>query len=320
MPCIDFSTTKPIEIITKTLEFLTDKTKMGEGNEWILKSPATIPSFKDKCIIMGQGDGSDEIYVGIELKTHQVGTADPTQFDIRFNGFAGFDDGLTWEEQPGCIYHETLPIIPLAPQAKYFCWLTANARRFILVVQESTQYEAAYCGFMTPIAVERQYPYPLVISASAVDGEKWNSRADSHSNFVHPGGTSARETTFRLRRSDGTWESALNTKTNQTTSQLAIWPQNTSPVNVLTCLDDSVAVEQIVMFPELLYECGAGPNTKSIGPDPIGIIGQLAGVYFVGNREDLSSKDTLLYNGKPYIVFNNIDRRENDQYFCIEWF
>lgn len=314
MPCMDFSTTKPIEIITKTLEFLTDVEQMGAGNEWKLKYPATIEQFTNKCIIMGQGDGSDEIYVGIELKTGS------SQVDIRFNGFAGFDDALKWEEQPGVIYHETLPIIPLAPEAKYFCWLTATSRRFILVVQESTQYEAAYCGFMTPVAVERQYPYPLVIAGSAVDGVSWNSYGDSHSIFLHPNGKSTRESCMRLRRSDGTWESAYSTSSNQTTAQLTVWPQNTHPLNILTALDDELTVENVVMFPELLYECGQGPNVKVIGPDPIGIVGQLEGIYFVGNREDISAKDTIMYNNLPYLVFSNVDKRENDQYYCIEWF
>lgn len=314
VPCIDFSTTKPIEIITKTLEFLTDAEQMGAGSEWKLKTPTTIEQFSNKCIIMGQGDGSDEIYVGIELKEGDG------QTDIRFNGFAGFDDAMTWEEQPGAIYHETLPIIPLAVPAKYFCWLTATSRRFILIVQESTQYEAAYCGFMTPVAVERQYPYPLVIAGSAVDGISWNSYGDTHSMFLHPSGKSTIETAMRLRRSDGTWESAYSTTTNQATAQLTVWPQNTHPTNVLTALDDSQTIENVIMFPELLYECGQGPSVKNIGPDPIGIVGQLEGIYFVGNREDISSKDTLLYNGKQYLVFNNIDNRENDQYYCIEWF
>lgn len=315
MPCFNFQCTKPKEIVINLLDFLTDESQMGTGKAWKLKDIAQPSDFTDKCILMANGDGKDEIYVGISLKTDK----DYGQEDIRFNGYAGYDEGLKWEEQPGVIYHATLPVIPLPRNAKFVCWVTANSRRFILVVQVSTQYESAYVGFLKPISVERQYPYPLVVAGSAYDGVRWDSYADSHSCWTNPHG-SGYNTSFRLRRSDGTWESGLNTKGNQTTSPLAVWPQNTSPTNILTVLDESLTIENIAMYPEYVYECGSGPNTKNIGSDPIGIVGQLDGVYFVGNREDLSSKDTLIYNNKPYMVFNNVDRRDNDEYFCIEWF
>jgi hypothetical protein len=315
MPCTEFTVNNPKDIIINLLAFLTDETKMGTGKAWQLKTPSNPNAFESECVLMGVGDGTDEIYVGIQLREHK----DEDQTDIRFNGFAGYDDGLKWNEQPGCIYFPALPIIPLPNRANMPCWVSANSYRFILVVQLSTQYESAYIGFMKPVAVERQYPYPLVIGGSAWDGVNWNTTGNAHSIWVNPY-TSGTNSQFMLRRSDGTWELANNSKDEQTTSTLAIWPQNTSPTNVLTVLDNSLTIENIVMFPELLYECGAGPNRKSIGSDPIGIIGQLDGVYFVGNREDISSKDTLIHNGKPYIVFNNINRRENDQYFCIEWF
>jgi hypothetical protein len=62
------------------------------------------------------------------------------------------------------------------------------------------------------------------------------------------------------------------------------------------------------MYPFLLYET-----------EPVGILGQLDGIYWVGNREDLSTKDSISYGGKIYKIFNNVQRRDNDQYFAIEW-
>lgn len=313
MPCTEFTVNNPKDIIINLLAFLTDETKMGTGKAWQLKTPSNPNAFESECVLMGVGDGKDEIYVGIQLKENV------DNIDIRFNGFAGYDDGLKWNEQPGCIYHATLPIIPLPSIGRTPCWLTANSSRFILVIQLSSQYESAYIGFMKPVSVDRQYPYPLVIGASTWDGISWSDNGDDHSMWINPYG-SKDLSSLRLRRSDGTWEAAHNGANTQTTSALSIWPQNTSPTHVLTVLDNSLTVENVIMFPELLYECGNGPDSMPIGSDPIGIIGQLDGVYFVGNREDLSSKDTIIHDGKPYLVFNNIDRRDNDQYFCIEWF
>jgi hypothetical protein len=49
-------------------------------------------------------------------------------------------------------------------------------------------------------------------------------------------------------------------------------------------------------------------------------LAQFDGVYWIGNREDLAAKDSIIYNNKTYKVFNNVDRRDNDSYFAIEWF
>lgn len=313
MPCIDFAVTTVRDVVIRTLEFLTDDTIWGANEAWKLVDIPTVSDFVDRCIIKGCGDGEDEIFIGIMVRQGGINGDIVGQTDIRFNGYAAYDDGLTWYEQPGCIYHRTLPIIPLPEGNRLQCWLTANTSRFILVIQESTQYESCYCGFMKPVAIERQYPYPLIIGGSGYDGVKWDGYGNTHSMWTNPGGSGI-DTTLRLRRSDGTWEAGANKGASPTSGVLCVWPQNTQPTKVLTVLDNSLTVENVIMFPMMLYECGNG------GTDPSGIVGMYDGVYFIGNREDISAKDTLVYKGKTYMVFSNVDRRDNDEYFAIEWF
>lgn len=315
MACLEFVANNVKEVVQQTVEFITDPANFDPGMEWQLIRPASVADFMNapydaktgkggELILKAVGDGKDEIYVGIQVKTN----SSKTQTDIRFNGFAGYDPGLEWFEQPGCIEHKTLPIIPLAEDNRLQCWLTVNPYRFILVIQMSTQYEAAYVGFIETVSVERQYPYPLVISGSAYDGIAWNSTGDTHSIFTNPGG-SGDNTSLRLRRPDGVWTAGANKGASPTAGRLCVWPQNTKPTNVLTVLDNHMTIENVIMFPIMLYEC-----------EHPGIMGQYYGVYFIGNREDLSAKDTLIYESKPYKVFSNVQRRDNDEYFAIEWF
>ena len=323
----EFTANNVINVVRQVVSFLTDSSVFGVGNAWTLVSPTTFDAITEQnseVILKGVGDGYDEIYVGIKT---QPGAA-AGQTDIVLNGFAGYDANLGWREQPGAIPHAKLPTIPLVDVTKVTCWLLANTSRFILVVQMSTQYESAYVGFIKPVAVERQYPYPLVIGGSYIEGKTWNSNSPGHSTFLNPGsdsygglgnlqpvaGESLEEFTssLRIRRADGVWRAGANRNSGNTAlhfERLCVWPQNTEPTNVLTVLDNSLTIENVIMFPCILYETYPG-----------NIVGQFDGIYFIGNREDLASKDVIIHDGKTYKVFNNVFRRDNDSYFVMEWF
>lgn len=325
MAILESAATGAVDLIKQVVTFLTSADNFGAGNQWRLLRPATVEGITDEVILKGVGDGSDEIFVGMRL---EKSAAVAGQIDIVLNGYAGYDANLGWAEQPGAIPHEFLPTLPLAGDIRTNFWLSANTSRFIIIVQLSTQYESTYVGFLKPVAVERQYPYPLAIGGSYIQGKPWTNTSPGHSCFINPGSDSyagignyttvasddkeENTTSLRVRRPDGAWRSALNKNSSDKAmkfEKLCIWPQNTEPTNVLTVLDTSLTIENVIMFPVLLYETF-----------PSGIVGQFDGVYFIGNREDLSAKDTLIHNSKPYRIFNNVARRDNDEYFAIEWF
>jgi len=284
------------ELLQAVASFLTTADNFS-GNEWQLMQPAVIDSSTKEVILKGVGDGKDEIYVGMQIKNQGE-----DQQNILLNGFAGYDANLEWYEQPGSIYQDCLPCIPLAKDVNLDYWLTASSSRFTLTVQMSNQYESAYLGFMKPIAIERQYTYPLVVGGSAYDGVIWNNHGDAHSAYFKPymnGGYSA----LCIRRPDGVWEYGGN--------NLTTWPNNTSPMDTFTVYhkgESEPTPEDHMLYPIILYE-------KS----PTGMLGELDGVYWIGNRTDLAAKDNVIYNGITYKVFNNIYGRADDAYHVIEW-
>lgn len=322
MATLNNTSNSVLEMLKAIVTFMTDAANFGTGNQWVLMSPATIDDITSEVILKGVGDGKDEIYIGFRV---EKGIGDG-QTDLVLNGYAGYDPGLGWLEQPGAIPHTQLPALSLC-DTRLTWWVNANTSRVIIVVQLSTQYESAYLGLLKAVAVERQYPYPLAIGGSYIQGKSWMSATPGHSCFINPGsdnyggigqyGNACRDdlnentTSLRIRRPDGVWRSALNKNSDNLPAKfekLSIWPTNTNPTNVLTVLDNSLTIENVIMFPILLYETF-----------PPGIVGQFDGVYFIGNREDLASKDSIIHNNKTYKVFNNVFRRDNDEYFVIEW-
>lgn len=295
-----------LELLKGVVTFLTDTANFGTGNAWRLVRPSTVNEITDEVILQGVGDGQDDIYIGFQLKQLASG-----QINIVLNGFAGYDSGLTWREQPGGINHTTLPVIPLVANTFMTYWVSANTKRIIIVVELSTQYESAYIGLMNPVAIERQYPYPLVVGGSHYEGGLWTDTSWSHSYFANPGG-SANASSLRIRRPDGDWRVGLNYNGSALAplapSLLGVWPTNVAPIRTLTVYDEVLTLENVIMYPFLLYETS-----------PVGLIGQLDGVYWIGNREDLATKDSVSYGGKIYKIFSNVHRRDNDSYFAIEW-
>lgn len=327
MACINATASTVTELLHNVVGFLVDANNFSSGNQWQLVSPSVISSDTREVILKGVGDGHDEIYIGLKVKQNES-YAD--QEDIILNGYAGYDPGLKWEEQPGAIPHDKLPTIPLAKDILMTYWISANTSRIILIVEMSTQYEGAYLGFMKPAAIERQYPYPLIIGGSYIQDGHWSSFTPGHSLFINPGSdvygglgdykTSSSDSpnentsSLRIRRPDGSWRTGLNrNKDNKAMKfeKLCVWPLNVEPVKTLTVYKEKgqeSIMEDNMLFPCMLYESF-----------PVGLIGELDGVYWLGNCTDLAAKDSILYKDKILKVFSNVFRRDNDQYFAIEW-
>lgn len=239
MACYNGSANSVLELVKGVVSFLTDSANFDTGKNWTLVTPASVDMIDNthECILKGVGDGEDEIYVGLQIATLSTG-----QVDLVLNGYAGYDSGLGWREQPGAISQEKLPTLALVADTYMTYWISANSSRFMLVVELSTQYEAAYLGLLIPVAIENQYPYPLAIDGSYYEGGVWTDTSDNHSVFTDPG--TGDVTLLRLRRPDGSWR----VDTSKTLDALCVWPINVSLVNTLTVLDDSLTLENVIQY------------------------------------------------------------------------
>lgn len=298
MAILNSTATTVKQLLQDVAKFLTDAANFSTGNAWQLMRPAAIDASTTEVILKGIGDGKDEIYIGMKIKAQ--GT---DQENILLNGFAGYDANLEWFEQPGSIYQDALPCVPLAKDVLMTYWLTANTSRITLHVEMSNHYEAAYLGFFKPVAIERQYPYPMLIGGSAYDGVIWSSNSDDHSAYMIPHLSGTGYSAMCIRRPDGVWRYGGGT--------VRTWPQDVQPVDTLTVYKKSsqeATLEDHMLYPVMIYET-----------EPVGILGELDGIRWIGNRADLAVKDNVVYKDKTYKIFNNVFRRDDDQYHCVEW-
>lgn len=287
-----------------------------------------------QVIYKGVGDGSDKIYFGMRMVLDDDTTS--VWGTIEFNGYAGFDPDLnSWEDQPGAItkflVNTTLPSFPCTHNTAFSYWITATTKRVIVTVKMATQYMTGYFGFFTPVAVEKQYPYPLLLAgttykkdiswdgnvSSATDPIAENYNAGGSYNTIIPAVTNASViTSMRYRKVDGTWGAGYNssgTDRNNVSKfgELCVFPTNTRSTELYTVYHApgaEITRDSHVLIPFLLYS-----------NYPCNLLGKLDGIYWIGAAKDIASEDIVVINDKNYIVFNNILDRGGNSYFVVEW-
>lgn len=131
-------------------------------------------------VLKGPGNGgADEIFIGLV----RVDSVDTDANHIQIYGMTGvIDSALTMAGH-----------INVSPQVRIWAdastmkyWFVATGRRFAVVVNMSTVYQAAYAGFYLPYAPPTAYPYPMFIggtSNSDPEVTNWRSVSDYHAQF-----------------------------------------------------------------------------------------------------------------------------------------
>jgi len=282
-----------------------------------------------EVIYMGVGDGADKIYIGMRIIMSAI---DATWGTLEFNGYAGFDADLnSWTDQPGAIskfpLNTGLPSYPIANNTTFTYWITATTKRFIVVTKLATQYMTGYFGFFTPVAVEKQFPYPLVLAGTTYDNTvSWDSgnvssvtdpisagyNAGGSFSTTIPSVTSASlKTSMRYRKVDGTWGAGYNNNGASKFGELNVWPTNTESTELYTCynsIDSGVTKDS-----HLLIDFFLSSNY------PQNLLGKLDGIFWIGGAKDIASENVVTINDTDYIIFANILARGGNDYYAVEW-
>ena len=261
-----------------------------------------------EVIWKGIGGGSDIIYL-------HVYTTDAKTMVL--DSMVGYDALLMNWEQPGSIMQQnqvwlkkgkslteyTLPVFSIVENEKFSYWVFVNNYRAIVVSKLSTYYESMYMGFINPIAVERQYPYPMYVCGNGRTGQVWpNTQSGS---FVFPTGGSG-----WLRRVSGDWrkfectESALNPRGDGT-----VFPENAGNKKLVPnyTKDDADSTDNFILIPIILQTF-----------NPVDMCGIMQDVCWISGTRDVSSEQLLTFNGDSYMIFDTKDNRTENSYYAIK--
>lgn len=175
---------------------------VGAGLAWELAwgNAFTNAETQDNtAVYRGKGSGGDTIYIGLRSRF------EPGQgiFQIIMRGFQGIDSqatnwdqhlngsdecGISIEEGVGLTYHIAL-----------------SSRRFTGVVLFGAYQQSFYCGFMLPLALPGDLPYPLAVGASCrFDSYPDQKYTESRRTYMCDFWMSATEQ-FRYMNADGAW-------------------------------------------------------------------------------------------------------------------
>jgi hypothetical protein len=259
------------------------------------------------CIWEGTGDGNEKIYI-------QAWVDQDTHKKLYLDSCAGYDEELWYWEQPGSIQQwqkkpdakttVKQPAFTTTLNEQFAYWIFADTYRIIVVCRMSIIYESFYMGFITPIASERQYPYPMYVAGNTVsNGSDWPNNVQG--SFVYPNNGSG-----FIRRADGTWrEMNFPYETMPYNTDGTVFPYNAKNEQLIpNYTEKSIIVQNNFLLIPVLIQTN----------NPIDVCGCLRNVYWVSGTRDIDAERVLVMNGEQYMVFDTKDKRDDNSYFVIK--
>lgn len=290
-----------LDLLDKLRVFLTS-TMTPAGERWTALAWVTTPyaaatyTYERELYLRGPGlAGADEIYVN--LRAFKNVATDVYNWDLR--GAVGYQAGIDFAAQPGvspAVYqHLRNAAIPY--------WIVANGRRFVVVANVSTVYEACAGGFFLPYATPGQYPYPLLVGGtSSSAAARFSSASGDHGVFCDPA-----RTALRVRLPDGTWADFYNWYESagrsgvDSASVHTVWPGGWSPP-LRDNVDGSYA-----LLPLILQTPGNG--TKQL-------LGEIDACFWVSGF-GAAAEDLVTVGGVDHLVVQDTFRTARTNYWAL---
>lgn len=320
------------DLFQKLIDFLTTDSDLvaGAQNWAIVWQPDSNSAGENGTDIVIRGPGlsaTDQVYIGLRLtddllndsaQIEMVGMTGIIPSALNFNGHVN----TTPSKGVRCFLRGNNPM-------DY--WITANGRRFVLVVQVSTVYEALYGGLFLPFGDPTQYSYPLFIggatgnSTGSGEIEDWRSTDTAHSIFHRPQINTSpsvpyNSSAFMLDPS-GNWLRVAITSGEDQDAAMTPWEffdssnwgtQKSNTGSLRSYTDHFARVIQAFGDDFVLTPIGMVQSQPSIQH-----YGVLEGVYHVAGRGN-SAENIVLANDKDHICFPNVFRTGIDQFFAVE--
>lgn len=305
-----------------------------------------------EVVLLGEGSGSDEIFVGFRTFTVAVGL--DTAYNLLTNGMTGFNSGLNYTAQPGISPGSTPgtgggAYVPLENDSMDF-WFSITGRRIIGIVKtadiSTTHYMSLYAGFLNPFQTAGEYPYPIYISGCTARYDAlWDTTIPDVGGICEQIGILNRHGPGYTRKANTVWESVINSVTQISPVDrinrfdFTLYPAGTSRLpsggdNNLVVGDGNFSFEDLIpnsgvpgaptiqvqetpdsggdLFPLIPVTL---VWTSSDGVDR-SIVGHLDNVFWVPTAGVLSSEDTL--EAGDYLVVQNGQRTQVSSYMAIK--
>lgn len=260
------------------------------GSEYIWKAPGNA--------------NTDAIYVGARYFTNPVG-----YYNWQLGGFTGYSAGVDFGLQPGSITNSASlrgVVLPLWNKSIPY-WFMASGRRVVVIAKVSSQFEAAYLGFLESYPSPAQWPYPLVVGGSmafssepAADSTSWaySNSGDQHTTFVKANPQYNTLSQLRVRMPSGVWN-GFSGLYYHASYYGSVWPYANSMTDVRPNLDGSYPLLPIVLS-------DATPNTY----------GRFDGVFATTGYGN-GAENVLTVGRDSWLVVQNVYRNTKTDFYAV---
>jgi hypothetical protein len=265
----------------------------------LLHGWTSLEDTSDKLVLKGSGSGTDEIVVAFQ----KYANATTGAYGWRLNGYAAYDSGDSFLDQPGAIQLSQsggagYPALPLWNTTIPY-WFVVSPFRIIVVAKVSTTYQMAYLGWCLPFASPNQYPYPLCVGGSyqcqpGANEPLYSGANGLASNFwtTNSSGLSTSAGQLWTRLPGGAWSSQQNGLAPST----GLFPYNQADIGLMRNAVDGDAVLSAIEI-----------HQNSTVPVSHHRLGEFDGVYHVSGFGQ-SAENIITISAVDYLVTPNVFR------------
>lgn len=249
--------------------------------------------------LIGPGmDGSKAIHV--EITSYNEANRDYANWLLKYGIGTAFQDTGAGVLSPS----NGNKWMPLATSPLKY-WFVANGQRFIVVAKVSTLYISCYCGFFLPYATPQEYPYPIMIGASAGTNIRYTDTAyKNFRSFWHPKSESAgddeayQRTSLSIRMPSGSEMFFDNDAANSNIIG-GTYPYR-GQISYRPAIEGEYVLTPIILF-----------NTSRSDT-----YGELDGIYHV-NGYSIQSEDVVTIGGVDHLVVQSANMSGSGTYAAI---
>jgi hypothetical protein len=235
-------------------------------------------------------------------------SSSPDYFNLLLNSCSSYSGSFDWFNQIGSIPHfpnntassgNAMPVLACLNTPMNY-WAFIDNDRLILVVKCNTSYNSCYLGKFEQYGSPNQYPKPIFVGGHAKNSTMLNSYTGFENEcFIYENAEKKNNCGARLRKYDSTWLSIGNSSLQLDTGFGAIYPTSSLGIENNYTTDGTYDVEPLILY----------TDTSAAG--------ELKNIFWLAGR-GLSAESEITIDSVNYIIFPNIFRTTNKDFYCIK--
>ncbi len=195
-----------MDLFSKIVDFLTDDTKIGVGNDWV-EQENTTAGFTDETgyvILTTTNTAGSTLVVTLEPSWDVVAG----RYNLVISAGTGYDGSSDRFAQPGMPANQfsvNMPRMCLQNTSMSYL-IIADKEHCIVRAQTGPSCHLGYFGFFEPYAPPSQFTHPIIVGADAGNPEqRWNTPELSSAVWMFKGQSNQSETSYTGTTAPSCW-------------------------------------------------------------------------------------------------------------------